>query len=153
MKRILAILICAATLALSVQGAGAATFAECDAYARQVANDNVAKRTVGTAVVGTLLGLGIGAAQGNNLASSAAVGAGAGGVAGLAVGSVEWEKIYNAALEDCMGGSQTTNTGSQTGLYEPWTDEWFEYCKNKYVSFDETDGTFQPFEGPRRLCR
>jgi ribonucleotide reductase alpha subunit len=153
MKAILAILICAGTLALSANAASAATFTECDAYARQVANDNVAKRTAGTAVVGALLGLGIGAAQGNNLGSSAAIGAGAGGVTGLAVGSVEWQKIYDAELDDCMGSSGHTNVGSQTGLYEPWSPEWFEYCDERYQSFDETDGTFQPFEGPRRLCR
>jgi hypothetical protein len=155
MKKILAILACAGALALSAHGASAATFAECDAYARQVANDNVAKRTAGTAVVGALLGLGIGAAQGNNLASSAAIGAGAGGVTGLAVGSVEWQKVYDAVLADCMGGSgHTTNVSSQAGMYEPWTEEWFTYCENRYVSFDPSDGTFQPFGGgPRRLCR
>jgi hypothetical protein len=153
MKKILALLICAGTLALSAQGASAATFSECDAYARQVANDNVARRTAGTAVVGALLGLGIGAAQGNNLGSSAAIGAGAGGVTGLAVGSVEWEKIYNAALEDCMGSGGHTNVSGQAGLYEPWTPEWFEYCENRYISFDPSDGTFQPNNGPRKLCR
>jgi hypothetical protein len=154
MKKLLAILACVGALALSAQGASAATFAECDAYARQVANDNVAKRTAGTAVFGALLGLGVGAAQGNNLASSAAIGAGAGGVTGLAVGSVEWQKIYDIALADCMNTSHTTNVSGQTGLYEPWTPEWFAYCKQKYVSFDESDGTFQPFGGgPRKLCR
>ncbi|WP_026380992.1 BA14K family protein [Afifella pfennigii] len=36
---------------------------------------------------------------------------------------------------------------------EPWTPEWYVYCKSKYRSFDERSGTFQPYEGPRRLCR
>ncbi len=153
MKKILALLICAGALAFTANVASAATFSECDAYARQVANDNVAKRTAGTAVVGALLGLGIGAAQGNNLGSSAAIGAGAGGVTGLAVGSVEWQKIYDMELADCMGSSHTTNVGSQAGLYQPWTPEWFEYCENRYISFDPSDGTFQPNNGPRKLCR
>jgi hypothetical protein len=153
MRKILAILACAGALAISAQAASAATVAQCDAYARQMANDNVARRTAGTAVVGALLGLGIGAAQGNNLGSSAAIGAGAGGVTGLAVGSVEWQKIYDEAFADCMGSSHASFSG-QTGLYEPWTPEWFAYCKQKYRSFDEVDGTFQPKGGgPRKLCR
>jgi len=35
----------------------------------------------------------------------------------------------------------------------PWTPEWYIYCKSKYRSFDADSGTFQPYEGPRRLCR
>lgn len=153
MKKLLAFLICAGALSLFAQGASAASVAQCDAYAREVANGNTAKRTAGTAVFGALLGLGIGAAQGNNLGSSAAIGAGAGGVTGLAVGSAEWQGIYEAAFDDCMGASHAY-LSDQAGLYPPWTDEWFEYCRNKYVSFDESDGTFQPFGGgPRKLCR
>jgi hypothetical protein len=153
MKKLIAILACAGALALSAQAASAATVAECDAYARQVAGDNTGKKAVGTAVVGALLGLGIGAAQGNNLGSSAAIGAGAGGVTGLVVGSAEWQGVYDAAFSDCMGSSGTQNVSSQAGLYEPWTPEWFEYCENRYVSFTPSDGTFQPNNGPRKLCR
>lgn len=36
---------------------------------------------------------------------------------------------------------------------EPWTAEWYSYCANKYRSFDARTGTFQPYHGPRRLCR
>lgn len=36
---------------------------------------------------------------------------------------------------------------------EPWTPEWYAYCYSKYDSFDEVSGTFQPYYGPRRLCR
>lgn len=154
MKKVLALLICAGALAISANVASAASVAECDAYARQVADNNTGKRAVGTAVVGALLGLGIGAAQGNNLGSSAAIGAGAGGVTGLAVGSAEWQGIYNQAFADCRGSGATQNVSSQQGLYQPWTPEWFEYCENRYVSFTPSDGTFQPKGGgPRKLCR
>ncbi|MDH3581881.1 MAG: BA14K family protein [Hyphomicrobiales bacterium] len=35
----------------------------------------------------------------------------------------------------------------------PWTDAWYDYCLRKYRSFDPRSGTFQPYHGPRRLCR
>lgn len=35
----------------------------------------------------------------------------------------------------------------------PWTEEWYAYCGHKYRSFDPRSGTFQPYHGPRRLCR
>lgn len=36
---------------------------------------------------------------------------------------------------------------------EPFTDEWYVYCDQKYRSFDRETGTFQPYNGPRKLCR
>lgn len=35
----------------------------------------------------------------------------------------------------------------------PWTPEWYAYCTRKYRSFDPASGTYQPYHGPRRLCR
>lgn len=35
----------------------------------------------------------------------------------------------------------------------PWTREWYGYCTSKYRSFDPVSGTFQPYHGPRQLCR
>ncbi len=35
----------------------------------------------------------------------------------------------------------------------PWTPAWYGYCSQKYISFDSRSGTFQPYYGPRRLCR
>ncbi len=36
---------------------------------------------------------------------------------------------------------------------EPFSDAWYSYCAAKYRSFDPATGTFQPYHGPRRLCR
>lgn len=30
---------------------------------------------------------------------------------------------------------------------------WYSYCEAKYRSFDPRSGTYQPYHGPRRLCR
>ena len=42
---------------------------------------------------------------------------------------------------------------SYGGRPAPWTPEWYAYCNSKYRSFDPASGTFQPYHGPRRLCR
>ncbi|WP_082659439.1 BA14K family protein [Aureimonas sp. AU40] len=35
----------------------------------------------------------------------------------------------------------------------PWTRDWYRYCASRYRSFDPGSGTFQPYNGPRQLCR
>jgi hypothetical protein len=35
----------------------------------------------------------------------------------------------------------------------PWSPGWYAYCTSKYRSFDPATGTFQPYHGPRQLCR
>jgi len=47
----------------------------------------------------------------------------------------------------------TKSISSQTGMYEPWSPEWFAYCDARYQTFDETDGTFMSNAGYRKLCR
>ncbi len=39
------------------------------------------------------------------------------------------------------------------GRPAPWTPDWYAYCSSKYRSFDPRSGTYQPYHGPRRLCR
>ncbi|MDO9633063.1 MAG: BA14K family protein, partial [Humidesulfovibrio sp.] len=39
------------------------------------------------------------------------------------------------------------------GAPRPWTGEWYRYCAARYRSFDANSGTFQPYHGPRQLCR
>ncbi len=34
-----------------------------------------------------------------------------------------------------------------------WSRAWYRYCANKYRSFRRSDGTFQPYNGGRRVCR
>ncbi len=36
---------------------------------------------------------------------------------------------------------------------QPWTREWYQYCSQRYRSFDPGSGTFQQYNGPRRMCR
>ena len=42
---------------------------------------------------------------------------------------------------------------SYNGRPVAWSKAWYRYCANKYRSFRRSDGTFQPYNGPRRVCR
>ncbi|ORE98321.1 BA14K family protein [Aurantimonas sp. 22II-16-19i] len=35
----------------------------------------------------------------------------------------------------------------------PWSRAWYRYCHARYRSFDARSGTFQPYHGPRQMCR
>lgn len=35
----------------------------------------------------------------------------------------------------------------------PWSRAWYRYCHSRYRSFDARSGTFQPYHGPRQMCR
>ncbi|MCF1503196.1 BA14K family protein [Afifella sp. H1R] len=71
------------------------------------------------------------------------IGAGVAGLGlGLALGSAMAQPRYYAAPPAYAGARPA-----------PWSREWYAYCASKYRSFDPRSGTFQPYNGPRRLCR
>ncbi|MCP5081952.1 MAG: BA14K family protein [Alphaproteobacteria bacterium] len=36
---------------------------------------------------------------------------------------------------------------------EPWTDEWYDYCRAKFRSFNPNTGRYKTYSGQYRLCR
>ena len=38
------------------------------------------------------------------------------------------------------------------GAYEPWSRGWYEYCSDRYRSFDPQSGTFVGYDGRERFC-
>ncbi|MFK7902364.1 MAG: BA14K family protein [Nitratireductor sp.] len=36
--------------------------------------------------------------------------------------------------------------------YEPWSQEWFSYCKSKFRSFNPTTGTYLGYDGLNHFC-
>lgn len=40
-----------------------------------------------------------------------------------------------------------------SNVLRPWSREWYDYCSARYRSFDPRSGTFQPYHGPRQFCR
>jgi hypothetical protein len=35
---------------------------------------------------------------------------------------------------------------------EPWSPEWYDYCADRYRSFDERTGTFRGYDGQDHFC-
>ncbi|MER0237513.1 BA14K family protein [Fulvimarina sp. MAC8] len=81
---------------------------------------------------------------------NAAAAAVIGGIVGLGVGAAiagqpryyEPRPVY-----------RTRPVSRHYGSPRPWTGEWYRYCAARYRSFDARSGTFQPYHGPRQLCR
>jgi hypothetical protein len=142
-----------AGVAMLVSGAAfAASPSQCRSYATDYANR--AAPPQGQIITGIIGGAGVGALIGGIAGGSKGAGTGAaiggtvGGAAGVAARSAKWNNAYNHAYSQCMGGS-----AAYIGAPEPWTPQWYEYCEAKYRSFNPADGKFQPYSGPRRLCR
>ena len=38
------------------------------------------------------------------------------------------------------------------GGFEPWSAEWYDYCSDRYRSFDPRSGTFVGYDGQERFC-
>lgn len=38
------------------------------------------------------------------------------------------------------------------GGLEPWSPVWYQYCVDRYRSFDPSSGTFMTYGGERRFC-
>lgn len=91
----------------------------------------------------------------------------AGAVIGLAIGAIiasessrydRRSNRYRSYATPPQPRQHSTAPGPQvahqwTVAPDPFTDEWYDYCADKYRSFDPETGTFQPYEGPRKLCR
>ena len=41
---------------------------------------------------------------------------------------------------------------SYAGGIEPWTRDWYEYCSDRYRSFNARTGTFTGYDGERHFC-
>lgn len=73
-------------------------------YADRKVRDNQAGDVVGGAVVGGILGAGVGAVVGGNkgVGTGAAVGAGVGALSGAARNSDSWHRYYEKSYAACM---------------------------------------------------
>lgn len=38
------------------------------------------------------------------------------------------------------------------GGFEPWSAEWYDYCSDRYRSFNPRSGTFVGYDGRERFC-
>lgn len=139
--------------AVVADGAFAQSHSRCDAYARDYANratrtgDNVVGGAVGGAIVGGVIGSVTG-----SWGRGAAIGSGVGAATGVGKSSVEWNRNYRAAYDDCMDGGRPAPRRQRGGL-EPWSPEWYDYCEGKYRSFNPRTGYYTTYGGEQRFCR
>jgi hypothetical protein len=41
---------------------------------------------------------------------------------------------------------------SYAGALEPWTRDWYEYCSDRYRTFNARTGTFTGYDGQQHFC-
>lgn len=158
MKKTLAAILCVGAMAVTTASASAQSRAECDAYARDYANSM--SRPGADAAGGALLGAGLGAVIGGIAAGrpgvGAAIGAGAGAAAGLATNSPRWRRAYDDAYADCRSRGRPARYQAPAvvdgGRYAAWSPGWYEYCQNRYRSFNSRTGYYRGYDGQDHFC-
>lgn len=43
--------------------------------------------------------------------------------------------------------------GTVSPGYQPWSPAWYQYCANRYRSFNPSTGTFTTYQGEQRFCQ
>lgn len=144
--------------------ASAQSRGECDAYARDWANrhtntgGNVVSGAIGGAVIGGIIGGATGG--GKRIGQGAAIGGGVGAATGLGGSSVAWDRNYRRAFRRCMDGENVRyreeprrQAPRRGGRYEPWSPAWYDYCEQRYRSFNPQTGYFTTYGGEKRFCQ
>ncbi|MGF7161945.1 hypothetical protein FHS85_003588 [Rhodoligotrophos appendicifer] len=141
-------------------GEAAAQSAQCDRYARDYANQytNPAGNVLGGAVAGAIGGAALGGILGGGKGAGrgAAIGAGVGAVGGAANQGGQWNQYYYAAYNDCMAQNVRAPAPQPVyrgGGYEPWSREWYQYCQQRYRSFNPQTGYFNAGGGRYKFCQ
>lgn len=112
---------------------------------------------LGSAAVGAIIGGIVGGGKGAG--RGALIGGSVGALSGAVASSGERDRIYNRLYEDCMAGysPEPARVYRESPDYdvapEPWTDEWYDYCRAKYRSFNANTGRYKTYSGRYRLCR
>ena len=151
-----------AVVALSAAFIGTTTTAAqaneqyCDERAHQYASRHTRGRgTVGGALVGGSVGAIIGKVVGGG--TGAGVGALVGGSTGAIIGTDRenrrYEALYHDAYNHCMDQASYRQQPARATGPEPWTDEWYHYCRAKYRSFNDETGEFLSYSGEYKFCR
>ncbi|MEM7427955.1 MAG: BA14K family protein [Pseudomonadota bacterium] len=166
-----AVLSCAAAVAGMVFVTTDAVVSEAGAQSREEYCHRVAKRRahraqrpgeaalgagLGSAAIGAIIG-GI-TGGGRGAGRGAIIGGSAGAVGGAFVSAAERERIYNAEFDRCMVAYRAApqpvyDAPDRAYAPEPWTDEWYDYCRRKFRSFNPETGRYKTYSGKYKLCR
>lgn len=47
---------------------------------------------------------------------------------------------------------ETVYLNDYAGSYEPWSSEWYDYCSDRYRSFNPRTGAFLGYDGAEHFC-
>lgn len=136
----------------------------CHREAKRFADSRVdrGEAALGTAVGGAAVGAIIGGILGGGRgAGKGAIIGGSTGAVGSAVGTAgPWQRYYDRAYDDCIERYEPVRAPVQEPVrayrndaIEPWTDEWFDYCRARYRSFNARTGTFTGYDGVKYFCQ
>ena len=128
----------------------------CHREAKRFADSRVdrGEAALGTAVGGAAVGAIIGGILGGGKgAGKGAIIGGSTGAVGSAVGTAgPWQRYYDRAYDDCIDRYEPVRAYSNDAI-EPWSDEWFDYCRARYRSFNARTGTFTGYDGIKYFCQ
>ncbi len=80
----------------------------------------------------------------------------AAGILGLAAGALvvglasQPEPVYERPYRRPI--RQYPETVYVDGAFEPWSPGWYDYCADRYRSFDPRSGTFMGYDGREHFC-
>ncbi len=83
----------------------------------------------------------------NNTGAAIALGIGA-----LALGAVIAGSSNNNAPVYAAPPAYRGNGAATYSSIEPWTAAWYDYCSDRYNSFNPSTGTFRGFDGYDHFC-
>jgi hypothetical protein len=148
-KMLTAMLMSTAFLCAATPEVLAGSPAYCDAYARDYANHHTraGQSIVGSAVAGAIGGALLGGIISDKPGKGAAIGAGVGTAAGALNSSARWQDNYAYAYRRCM------STDNVAHRLRPGSEAWYEYCEEKYRSFDPDTGMYLSNSGYWKPCR
>ncbi|WP_246270382.1 BA14K family protein [Hongsoonwoonella zoysiae] len=70
----------------------------------------------------------------------------AAGIIGLAAGAILGSTLSKPQRPEYIGPPRPQIS------YEPWTPEWYRYCRAKYRSFNPDTGYYIAYSGQYRFC-
>lgn len=70
-------------------------------------------------------------------------------IGGLAAGAILGGVLSN---QQPVYRTQPQRVIRYSGSLEPWTRAWFEYCDDRYRSFNPSTGTFRGYDGQDHFC-
>lgn len=74
------------------------------------------------------------------------------GIIGLGAAAIIGGAIANSNNPRVIYQQPSAPRAVSGGRYEPWSRSWFQYCSNKFRSFNASTGTYRGYDGRDHFC-